>query len=116
MNRPLVWLGDSREKISAFPIPAKKKMGFALRVVQEGETPGIAKPLQGLGAGVYEIRQNAGKNTYRVVYAVKLKKAVYVLDAFMKKSKSGKAIPKEIRERITGRLRQAQKIDSESSP
>ena len=50
-----------------------------------------------------------------MVYAVKLRRGVYVLDAFTKKSKSGKAIPREVIARIEERLKQARKMDSEQA-
>jgi len=49
---------------------------------------------------------------YRAVYAVKLKRAVYVLHVFKKKSKTGIAIPRPDAELIEGRLRRAQLIDA----
>jgi len=112
MTRPLVWLGDSKETLSGFPVGAKRVLGYGLRLVQNGETPPIAKPLTAHGAGVFELKADAGKDTFRVVYVVKLVKAVYVLDAFMKKSKSGKAMPREIVNRIRERLKRAHALDA----
>jgi len=47
------------------------------------------------------------------VYIVNLKKAIYVLHAFMKKSKSGIAIPKTDTESIEDRLKCARLMDAE---
>jgi len=47
------------------------------------------------------------------VYIVNLKKAIYVLHAFMKKSKSGIAIPKTDAEPIEDRLKCARVMDAE---
>ncbi len=44
------------------------------------------KPMTQFGAGVYELRDSFDGNAYRVVYVVNLRKALYVLHAFMKKS------------------------------
>ncbi len=111
--RPLVWLGDSRGALGGFPAEARRRLGFGLRQVQNGETPVFAKPLASLGGGVYELRADADRTTHRVVYAVKLRRGVYVLDAVTKKSKSGKVIPREIVERIVERLKQARRLDEE---
>ncbi|MGH9354246.1 MAG: type II toxin-antitoxin system RelE/ParE family toxin, partial [Terriglobia bacterium] len=111
-RRKLVWLGDSKEAISAFPLEVKKGLGFALRLVQNGETPDIAKPLTDY-SGVYELKTNDADNTYRAVYALKLGKAVYVLDVFIKKSKTGKKIPREVKERIEKRIKRAREMDVE---
>ena len=113
ITRPLIWMGDSKRALSSFAAPVKRVLGFALRQVQNGETPPQAKPLPGLGPGVHELRASGPDNTYRVVYVLKLAKGVYVLDAFVKKSKSGKAIPREARERIVLRLKRARELDAE---
>lgn len=110
-GRALVWLGDSKESLSAFPAEAKRIIGFGLRLVQNGETPGFAKPLKGLGAGVYELKADAGGDTYRTVYLVKLRSAVYVIDAFQKKSRRRSKTPREVRERLEIRIKWARKMD-----
>jgi phage-related protein len=47
------------------------------------------------------------------MYVVNLKKALYVLHAFMKKSKSGIGLPKPDAELIAGRVRRARDLDTE---
>jgi phage-related protein len=106
-------MGSSREELSGFPKATKISLGAGLRQVQNGETPAIAAPLTSYGAGVYELHCKHAGESYRAVYAIKLKKGIYVLDAFHKKSKSGKAIPKEIKERIERRLKDAKRNDEE---
>lgn len=98
--RELVWMGDSKDELSGFPNDIKRMFGFALRQVQNGKMPEIAKPLKGY-PGVFELRAKDADNAYRTVYALKVGESVYVLDAFIKKSKRGKKLPKEVRERIT---------------
>src|ERR1700722_3755970 len=87
--RGVIWIGSSKDDISALPGPVKGSFGHRLRQVQDGETPLDMKPLTQFGSGVFELRERFDKNAYRLVYAVKLEKAIYVLHAFMKKSKSG---------------------------
>lgn len=111
--RSLIWIADSLDELSAFPTETKRVMGFALRLVQNGETPAIAKPLSGYGSGVWELKASGENNTYRVVYVLKLKKGVYVIDAFVKKSKRGRQVPREIAARIKERLAYARKLDEE---
>ena len=72
----------------------KASFGHRLREVQDGKEPLDMKALPQFGPGVFELRERFARNAYRVVYIVNLKKAIYVLHAFMKKSKSGIAIPK----------------------
>lgn len=64
---------------------------------------------------MYELKANSGKNTYRVVYIAKLPKGVFVLHVFMKKSKTGRSIPNEIKQTIVARLKQAMQLAAERS-
>ena len=72
------------------------------------------RPLPQFGSGVFELRESFDRNAYRLMYVVNLKKAVYVLHAFMKKSKSGIGIPRSDVELIEARLRRARMQDAES--
>jgi phage-related protein len=69
-------------------------MGTALYAAQQGETDPAAKPLHGFGGGsVLEIIADQHGDTWRTVYTVRFKEAIYVLHAFQKKSKKGIAMP-----------------------
>ncbi len=86
---------------------------MALFAVQCGETPPIAKVLKGLGSGVLELVGDSPDGTYRAVYTVRLRSAIYVLHAFQKKSKTGKATrPREI-DLIKQRLKRASELDAD---
>jgi phage-related protein len=91
----------------------KASFGLRLFELQIGKTPLDMKPLRQFGSGVYELRESFDRNAYRVVYVVNLKKAIYVLHAFVKKSKSGISLPKSDAQLITARLRRAQELDGE---
>lgn len=108
------WVGDSLERLREFPEQARCAMGFALRQVQNGETPDCAKPLKGL-PGVLELRDDHAGDTFRVVYVAKFGKAVYVLHAFKKKSKSGIATPRQDVELVRRRLNAAKDFDREGA-
>ena len=83
-------------------------------LVQAGLQAGLkhrdAKPLKGLGAGanVLEIVSRGAGDTYRTVYTVQFRSAVYVLHAFQKKSKRGIETPKQEIDRVKSRLKTAQ--------
>ena len=111
--RPVIWVGGSKDDISALAGPVKASFGHRLRRVQNGETPLDVKPLPQFGAAVLELRERFDRNAYRLMYVVNLKKAVYVLHAFMKKSKSGIGIPKPDAELIEARLKRARALDAE---
>lgn len=107
--KPLLWLGTSRKKLSAFPEEVKDVMGYALHLAQAGEKSPAAKPLKGFGGGgVLEIVDDHDGDTFRAVYTVRFADRVYVLHAFQKKAKSGIATPAKEIETIKTRLKKAE--------
>ena len=90
----------------------KGSFGSRLYELQQGKTPVDFKPLSQFGSGVYELRESFDRNAYRMMYVVNLKKALYVLHAFMKKSKSGIGLPKPDAQLIAVRLRRARELDA----
>lgn len=109
LDKPLFWMGSSRDDLSGFPLEVKKVMGFALRQAQKGGKHVHAKPLKGRkGASVLEVVADHDTNTYRGVYTVKFRAAVYVLHAFQKKSKRGIRTPKPDLELVERRLKMAE--------
>jgi len=111
----LFWIGNSLENIRKFPGDVQDEAGLTLRKVQYGQTPDNTEPLSNLGSsitGVIEIIVDFDKETYRVVYVAKLKKGIYVLHAFHKKSKSGIGIPPKDKELIVKRYKLAREHDS----
>ncbi|WP_028880248.1 type II toxin-antitoxin system RelE/ParE family toxin [Terasakiella pusilla] len=105
MRKPLAWLASSKKDYMNFPEDVQDEMGFALDTVQCGKTPAIAKPLKGVGAGVYELIDDFNTDTYRAVYTVQFENKVYVLHAFQKKSKSGIKTPQKDVDLIKDRLK-----------
>ena len=59
--RRIVWLGDTRRNIQAFPAGAQKLIGDELQLVQFGGMPKDAKPFKGIGSGVFEIALARGQ-------------------------------------------------------
>jgi phage-related protein len=112
-NRKLEFIGDSREMICSFPQTVKRRVGYAIRFAQASLKHEHAKPLKGLGPGTFEIVEDFSGDTYRAVYTVRLKHAIYVLHAFQKKSKKGIKTPKKEMDLIKARFKIAQEIDDE---
>lgn len=102
--RPVSWIKAARKAFDAFPAGAIDTAVEALAVIAEGGTPDVAKPLTGLGAGVWELAIRERGDAFRVVYALKLDDDIWVVHAFQKKSTSGIATPKHdvdlVRQRI----------------
>lgn len=63
--------------------------------------------LAGVSAKVWKLVEDHDKETYRVVYTLALSDAVYVLHAFQKKSRSGRATPQSDRDLVTARMKDA---------
>jgi phage-related protein len=110
----VIWVGSSRKDLREFPEPVQDRMGYALYVAQRGGKHRDAKALRGFGgAGVVEVIQDYGGDTFRAVYTLRYAGAVYVLHAFQKKSKSGRETPRREMESIQQRLREAERIAKE---
>lgn len=96
------------------PRPVKRKVGFALHLAQIGEKHPATKPLKGFGsAAVLEVIEDYQGDTYRAVYTVRLKRAVYVLHWFKKKSTKGTQTPRPDLDLMRSRLKAAQETDEE---
>jgi phage-related protein len=82
-EKPVIWLGDSRETITGFPDDVRKIAGFQLWRVQRGLEPNDWKPMSSVGSGVQEIRIRTAAE-HRLLYVAKFAEAIYVLHAFEK--------------------------------
>jgi len=83
----IVWEGDSREVLQSFPDGVKQNFGFQLWRLQQGERPKDYRPLQSVGAGVFELREQDQEGWYRVVYLSRIESVIHVLRCFEKKSR-----------------------------
>jgi phage-related protein len=108
--RPLVWMGNARRNIQAFPKGAQKLIGDELQLIQFGGMPKGAKPFRGVGSGVFEIALRYDAEAYRTVLAVQLGEKIYVLHAFQKKSKKGIETPKHDVKLIKQRYAEAKEL------
>jgi phage-related protein len=106
-EKPLLWVGSSKEDLLRFPESVKDTMGSALSVAQFGGKHPAAKPWKGEGPGVFEVVSDDKGDTYRAVYTVRFRGACYVLHAFQKKSPRGRQTAQRDVESIRQRLRLA---------
>lgn len=114
--KSLEWVGRSQDDLKAFPITARRNIGYALHFAQMGDKHPSAKPLKGFGGvGVLEVVEDFDGDTYRAAYTVKFADAVYVLHVFQKKSKKGIETPKQDIELIRNRLRIAAQMSKEAT-
>lgn len=107
--RELIYLGSSFDDLMDFPPEAREEVLFALEIALDGGKAPAAKPLTGFkGSSVLEVIEAFDGDAYRAVYTVKYRHAVYVLHAFKKKSKSGRATPRNDIAMIERRLKLAE--------
>ena len=103
-TRSISWIKGAQRDFVDFPEDARLKFARALTIVAEGRMPDIAKPLSGLGSGVMELALKHRGDAFRVVYALQIGEAIWVVHAFQKKATSGIATPKReidvLRERL----------------
>ncbi|HEY0439902.1 MAG TPA: type II toxin-antitoxin system RelE/ParE family toxin [Xanthobacteraceae bacterium] len=107
-ERSLDWVGSSKRDLLAFPQAVRREMGNALGVAQFGGRHPKAKPWKGEGPGVFEVVADHTGDTFRAVYTVRFREAVYVLHCFQKKSTRGIRTARTDIDLIARRLRVAQ--------
>jgi phage-related protein len=111
-RKPLYFHPSCKKDYLSLPEAVQDDAGYNLDRVQQGKPPRISfGPLPHLGSGVMELRIDEDTDTYRVVYVAKLSEAVFVLDAFKKKSPRGKELPQNIEARIQSRYEQAKEMN-----
>jgi phage-related protein len=101
--RPVVFHGDSLDRVRHFPGNARSAAGHELYQVQRGRDPSDWKPMPAVGTGVREIRIRETSGAYRVIYIAAFPDAIHVLHAFEKKSQR---TPQRDLELAGARLRQ----------
>ena len=113
LAKPIAFLGDSLDQLRAFPETARREAGHQLDRVQRGLNPDDWRPMSVIGQGVREVRIRDKAGSFRVFYIAIFAEAIYVLHAFLKKSKSGIAIPRQDARLIEARLRRTRELDAE---
>jgi phage-related protein len=96
-------------EFAALPDEVKEAADFRISIVQNGGRLPAAhvRKLRGQLAGISEIRAGYNDDTYRVYFAAEFEKALYLLDAGIKKSPKGGEIPRWQIERLQARMSQA---------
>jgi phage-related protein len=100
-------MASSKKDLMVMPREVVREIGMALSAAQRGGKAPSAKPWKGEGPGVMEIASDFDSDTYRAVYTVTFKEAVYVLHCFQKKSPTGRKTSKTDVKLIGDRLRAA---------
>jgi phage-related protein len=88
-TRPVSWIKAALKEFETFPEGAQSICLTVLTIAAEGGKADIAKPMHGMGPGVFEIALPFKGDAFRVAYAVQLADEVWVMHAFQKKSTQG---------------------------
>lgn len=109
-TRPVSWVSAALKDFEAFPEGAKSICLAALTIAAEGSTADIAKPMRGLGSGVFEVALPFRGNAFRVAYAVQIADEIWVVHAFQKKSTQGIKTPTREVDLIKDRLKRLKEM------
>jgi phage-related protein len=109
-TRPVSWVKAALKEFEAFPQGAKTICLAALTIAAEGGKADVAKPLRGMGSGVFEIALPFRGDAFRVIYAVQLGEEIWVVHAFQKKSTQGIKTPKREIDLLRDRLRRLKEM------
>ncbi len=109
-TRPVSWIRAALREFEAFPEGAQAICLAALTIAAEGGKADIAKPMHGLGSGVFEIALAFRGDAFRVVYAVQLADEIWVLHAFQKRSTQGIGTPKREIDLVKDRLKRLKEM------
>jgi phage-related protein len=109
-TRPISWVKGALKEFEGFPECPKSICLAALTIAAEGGKADIAKPMRGLGTGVFEIALAFRGEAFRVVYAVQLGDEIWVVHAFQKKSTRGIRTPQREIDLIRDRLKRLKEM------
>jgi len=109
-SRPISWIRAAFREFETFPDGAGSICLAALTIAAEGGKADVAKPMCGMGSGVFEIALSFKGDAFRVVYAVQLADEIWVVHAFQKKSTQGTRTPKHEIDLIKDRLQRLKEM------
>lgn len=109
-TRPISWLKAARREFEELPVDAQEICLAALTIAAEGGKADIAKPMKGMGSGIFEIALRFRGDAFRVMYAVQIDDDLWVIHAFQKKSKTGIKTPKQEVDLLKERLKRLKEI------
>ncbi len=109
-TRPISWIRAALKEFETFPEGARSICLAALTIAAEGGKADIAKPMHGMGSGVFEVALPFRGDAFRVVYAAQLAGEIWVVHAFQKKSTQGIKTPKREVDLIKDRLKRLKEM------
>jgi phage-related protein len=109
-TRPISWIKAALKEFETFPEGARSICLAALTIAAEAGKADVAKPMRGIGSGVFEIALPFKGDAFRVVYAVQLSDEIWVVHAFQKKSTQGAKTPRREIDTIKDRIKRLKEM------
>jgi len=109
-TRSVSWIKAALKEFGTFPEEARSVGLAALTIAAEGGKADIAKPMHGVGSGVFEIALPFRGDAFRVVYAVQLAEEIWVVHGFQKRSTRGIKTPKREVDMTKDRLKRLKEM------
>ena len=109
-TRPVSWIRAALKEFETFPEGVRSICLAALTIAADGGKSDVAKPMRGLGSGVFEIALPFKGDAFRVVYVVQAGDEIWVVHAFQKKSNQGIKTPQREIDLIKDRLRRLKEM------
>ena len=106
MNDDVYWFPGTLEELSSFETSVKGRLGFTLRMVQNGMNPDNVSPFRG---PIKELKAAGRDSEFRLAF-VAYPETTYVLHVFKKDTHGGLAVPDKIRRLIMDRAKQAEQM------
>jgi phage-related protein len=111
-DKPIEWIGSTKKDLIDLPDDARRKAGFELRSIQQGDFASDFKSMSIVGKGVEEIRIRTD-DAYRIFYVARFEEAVYVLHVFQKQTQKTARSDIEIGQQRYKQMIQQRQDDSE---
>jgi len=109
-TRPVSWIRAALKEFATFPEGVRSICLAALTIAAEGGKADVAKPLHGMGTGVFEIALRHRSDAFRLIYAVQLCEDIWVIHVFQKKSTQGIKTPTREIDLIRDRLKRLKEM------
>lgn len=108
-TRPISWIRAALREFEKFPDEVRTTCLTTLTIAAEGGKSDIAKPMQGLGSGVFEIALPFRGDAFGWLCSA-LGDDLWVVHAFQKKSTQGIRTPKHEIDLIKDRLKRLREM------
>ena len=109
-TRPVSWIRAALKEFETFPEGVRSIGLAALTIAAEDGKADVAKPMHGMGPGVFEIALPFKGDAFRVVYALHFADEIWVVHAFQKKSTQGIKTPQREIDLIKDRLKRLREM------